>query len=120
MAIPLVMLRHLHIPTHKRLGLALLFSLVLVTIACDIIRTVFTLMHNSNALWALLEATITVIVCALPCYGGVLSRMPRRIFGSIGDVRSASSPRTVRLSEGGFSHVLPGLKSSKSSQSEEC
>jgi len=79
MVLPIAMLKSLHMGIMQKGGLAIVFALVLIIVAMDILRTVYTLAmdlsesQDSNALWGILEPTIAVIVCALPCYRGFLS-----------------------------------------------
>jgi hypothetical protein len=78
MVLPMAMLRTLLMKTSQKIGIYLVFSLVLIIITFDILRTVFTLQmrpdfQDENAIWAILEPTIAVMVCALPCYRGLLS-----------------------------------------------
>ena len=72
------MIKSLQMGIKQKLGLGAVFALVLVIVAMDILRTYYTLEmdltegQDRNALWGVLEPTIAVIVCALPCYRGVL------------------------------------------------
>ena len=78
MILPIAMIKSLHMGFTQKIGLAVVFALVLVIVAMDILRTVYTLAmdltegQDANALWGILEPTIAVIVCALPCYRGLL------------------------------------------------
>jgi hypothetical protein len=78
MVLPIAMLKSLHMGIMQKVGLAIVFALVLIIVAMDILRIVYTLAmdlsesQDSNALWGILEPTIAVIVCALPCYRGFL------------------------------------------------
>ncbi|KAF2651631.1 hypothetical protein K491DRAFT_637099 [Lophiostoma macrostomum CBS 122681] len=82
MILPTTMLKSLHMGVKHKVGLAAVFALVLVIVAMDILRTVYTLDmdladgQDANALWGILEPTIAVIVCALPCYRGLLGFRP--------------------------------------------
>lgn len=64
----------------QKAGLFLVFALVLVTIVLDILRTLFTVSEqrfkswDQYILWCLLEPTIAVMICALPCYRGLVAR----------------------------------------------
>jgi len=79
MVLPISMLKSLHMKTSQKVGLAIVFALVLVIVAMDILRTVYTLAmdltegQDANALWGILEPTMAVIVCALPCYHGFIN-----------------------------------------------
>jgi hypothetical protein len=73
-----MMLKSMLMSRRQKTGLGIVFALVLVTIAFDILRTVFTLkmrtdFQDENAVWALMEPTVAVIICALPVYRGLLS-----------------------------------------------
>ncbi len=78
------MLKSMRLRTSQKLGIALVFALVTIDILLDILRTVYTASLNfatfpdHNILWVLLEPTIAVMVCALPCYRGLLSKKPTR------------------------------------------
>jgi len=82
MILPIVMLKSLHMGVMHKAGLVAVFALVLVIVAMDILRTVYTLDmdlkegQDANALWGILEPNIAVIVCALPCYRGLLGFRP--------------------------------------------
>lgn len=79
MILPIAVLKSLHMSMRQKIGLAFVFALVLIIVAIDILRTVYTLDmdlkqgQDANALWGVLEPTIAVIVCALPCYRGILN-----------------------------------------------
>lgn len=78
MVLPIAMIQTLRMAAVQKIGLAITFALVLVIVSMDILRTIYTLSmdlskgQDSNALWGILEPTIAVIVCALPCYRGLL------------------------------------------------
>ncbi|PVI01524.1 hypothetical protein DM02DRAFT_704925, partial [Periconia macrospinosa] len=83
MTIPLVMLSRMMMPTSQKIGVAVVFCLVLVTIALDVLRTVFMVAQkpereNWKELWTLLEPPISVAICALPCYGSLLVRTTKK------------------------------------------
>lgn len=79
MILPISILRPLMMGTRQKIGLSLVFALVLIIVALDILRTVYTLKldlkdnKDTNAMWTILEPAIAVIVCALPCYRGLLN-----------------------------------------------
>ncbi|PVH94103.1 hypothetical protein DM02DRAFT_540184 [Periconia macrospinosa] len=79
MILPISILRSLKMGIKQKLGLSFVFALVLIIVVLDILRTVYTLDQNlkegqdANALWGVLEPSIAVIVCALPCYRGLLN-----------------------------------------------
>lgn len=78
--LPISMLRPLLMSTSQKIELAIIFSLVLVNMAMTILRTVYSIevdlmkFPDQNVLWYFLQVTLSVIVCALPCYRGMLSR----------------------------------------------
>ena len=104
MLLPTVMLKSMLMRISQKVGIGLVFGLVLIDILFDILRTVYTASLNfanfpdQNTLWALLEPTIAVIVCALPCYRGFLSRKPTGplVSRSIGSLSIWSYFGTVR------------------------
>ena len=79
-ALPLAMLRPLLMRTSQKLELAIIFCLVIVNMVMTILRTAYSINVNlakfpdQNILWCFLQPTVAVIVCALPCYRGILSR----------------------------------------------
>jgi hypothetical protein len=83
MALPLVMVttRMLTLTLSAKIGLLFIFSLVLIDIAFDVVRTVYSISEtltnetNLKTIWTFLEPTIAVIVCALPCYKGLITRI---------------------------------------------
>jgi len=83
-ALPIVMLRKLTMDRSDKLGLAGLFALVMVIIVFEILRSYYTIdaqassFPDANAVWALCEPTIAVIVCALPSYRTILPSKRRR------------------------------------------
>lgn len=83
MALPLGMLRSLHMARSQKIGLAAIFTIVVIDIVFDILRTVYTAsaylsqFPDANAVWALCEPSVAVMVCALPSYRGLLSRHNR-------------------------------------------
>ena len=83
MALPLFMIRHTGLNTAKKIGLALIFGLVLINIIFDVLRTAFTVNREllrfpfENNTWCHLQITTAVIVCALPCYGALLPHRKR-------------------------------------------
>ncbi|KAF2745791.1 hypothetical protein M011DRAFT_121301 [Sporormia fimetaria CBS 119925] len=79
--LPLIMVsRLLALPQSAKWGLTFIFSLVLIDIAFDIVRTVYALVDslsvgsNLTAIWTIMEPTIAVTVCALPVYKALLCR----------------------------------------------
>lgn len=67
------MLNQMPLGLSEKIGLAFVFSLVLVSIALSILRTLYTSAirpeyMDQNLIWSILEPTIAVIICALPYY----------------------------------------------------
>lgn len=99
MLLPLWMLRNIKISRGKKIGLASIAGLVIIDILFDILRTVYTIgsyaanFPNANAVWALCEPTIAVIVCALPTYRALLSRNKPEQSTSYQNLRGMSSSR---------------------------
>jgi hypothetical protein len=112
MVLPLIMVAHLiHLETLQKVGLFFVFSLVLIDMSFDIIRTVNSIspalsyMTNLNAIWTVLEPTIAVIVCALPHYKSLVSGSKRRsesqaswpTFSTSAGLRFKSVPSVIEL-----------------------
>ena len=74
MTLSLDMIRGLRAKPAKKIGLVLIFALVLIVVGCDVARAYGYVVddYTSNLFWV--EPAIAVIVCALPVYGHVLSR----------------------------------------------
>jgi hypothetical protein len=78
--LPIAMLRPLLMRTAQKVELAIIFSLVIINMVLTILRTVYSInvdlmkYPDQNVLWYFLQVTISVIVCALPCYRGMLWR----------------------------------------------
>jgi hypothetical protein len=79
MALPIIMLRKLTMKTREKIGLCVIFALVLIDVCFAILRVVFTLATifskamDENTLWASLDPIIAVLVCTLPCYRKMIS-----------------------------------------------
>ncbi|KAF2116897.1 glycoside hydrolase superfamily [Lophiotrema nucula] len=107
MVLPIAMVtsRMLSLELPQRIGLVVVFALVLVDISFDICRTVYALTPtlsigtNLNGVWTILEPTIAVVVCALPHYRSVLCQSKRRsTFATRPSfTKSASEPTVVPL-----------------------
>jgi hypothetical protein len=102
--LPIVMLVPMLMHSSQKFGLALVFSLVAIDIAFDILRTVYTTsvyfsqFPDQNAMWAILEPTIAVMVCALPVYRGLLSwHKPANSPTALGDYSSSDSSKFSKL-----------------------
>lgn len=76
MVLPCAMLKGSLMRTSQKLELAFVFSLVLLTISFTIVRTVFAMQSQSSTqdhvVFGIMEPQVAVIVCALPCYRGIL------------------------------------------------
>ena len=72
MALPLVMLHTLRVTNAQKVGLAGVFTVALVIVAIDIMRTVATFTATINSAFNILEPCIAVLVCALPTYRSVV------------------------------------------------
>jgi hypothetical protein len=77
------MLKSLQIPKAQKLGLAAIFIIVVIDIVFDILRSVYTASSylsnfpDANAVWALCEPTIAVMICTLPSYRVLFSKQHR-------------------------------------------
>lgn len=77
------MLRPLLMKTSQKIELGIIFCLVVVNMVLTILRTVYSIaldlqkFPDQNVLWCFLQVTMSVIVCTLPCYRGILSRKKR-------------------------------------------
>ena len=91
------MLKPLLMKTSQKIELAIIFSLVIVNMVMTILRTVYSInvdfikYPHQNVLWYFLQVTISVIVCALPCYRGMLSRKRNGSLRHLNRFRSGSS-----------------------------
>jgi hypothetical protein len=95
---------------HLKISVGLIFGLVLINIVFELLRTLYAL--NGDAakypdqydMWCALQITSAVIVCALPCFGGLLKvrccmrRRPNMSLVEIVqvDVESTDSPKDSR------------------------
>ncbi|KAL8872274.1 MAG: hypothetical protein Q9174_002070 [Haloplaca sp. 1 TL-2023] len=81
MALPWYVIRRVQISRAKKLGLVAIFSVVLITIACDILRTIKSIdqgAFSDSALYTFLEVTLAVIVSTLPTYRVLLRSKSRK------------------------------------------
>ena len=101
-ALPCAMLRKLHMGRADKLGLGFIFSLVLLIVLFDILRSVFTIdtaatsFPDSNAVWALCEPTIAVMVCTLPSYRSVVGSKRPQAYSSYQDMLRESEMANSR------------------------
>ena len=75
MMLPWYIIRKIQISLARKMGLVLIFSVVLITIACDILRTVKSFdqgLFADSALYTFLEVNLAVIVSCLPIYRALL------------------------------------------------
>lgn len=110
-ALPLVMLWKLHMSGTDKLGLAVVFLLVLVIIIFDILRSFFNTNASlstllSSMVWTLCEPAIAVMVCALPSYRSILptqsKRAPRsylELLRESGVANAIARPEVIRSAE---------------------
>jgi hypothetical protein len=105
MALPLAMIKNTGFNTAKKIGLAVIFGLVVINIVFDILRTAFTLNRDLKRLpfehniWCHLQITTAIIVCALPCYGALLSPKPKPNAASLRIQKSISITTWIRTRE---------------------
>ncbi|KAL9585912.1 MAG: hypothetical protein Q9212_001229 [Teloschistes hypoglaucus] len=79
MALPIYMIRKLQMTWVKKISLAAVFGVILITIAVDLLRTAQTLNPNTglySPLYYILEASLTVIASCLPTYKALLRTRP--------------------------------------------
>jgi hypothetical protein len=80
MIVPIAMLKPLLMKLSQKLELSIIFGLVTVNIVLTVLRTVYSVdldfanFPDRNVVWCFLQVTLSVIVCALPCYRGTLMR----------------------------------------------
>ena len=75
MILPWYIIRKIQISLARKIGLVVIFSVVLITIACDILRTIKSFdegLFSDSALYTFLEVTLAVIVSCLPIYRALL------------------------------------------------
>ena len=89
MCLPLAMLVDLKIPLGQKLGLAAIFSLALVCVALDILRTIQSL-QASAALYAVIAVNLNVLVSCLPTYRALWAIRARK------RESSRASPKTSK------------------------
>ncbi|KAL9637287.1 MAG: hypothetical protein Q9204_001935 [Flavoplaca sp. TL-2023a] len=97
MILPWFILRKVQMRTAKKLGIGAIFSVVLITIACDILRTIKSFdegAFSDSSLYTFLEVTLAVIVSCLPIY--------RRLF------RTRTKKRVQKHKPGAFAPIEMG------------
>lgn len=101
MLLPLGMLRAMHITTAQKWGLAGVAGLVVIDIIFDILRTIFTIgsyattFPNANAVWALCEPSIAVMICGLPIYRSLLSRKTQPTSTSYEEIQKERNSKKI-------------------------
>ena len=74
MFLPLYVICRVQISLAQKLGVASIFSIVLLTIALDILRTIGSLpegIYSHSIMYTILEVTLAVMVSCLPTYRGL-------------------------------------------------
>ena len=77
MALPWWIIKDLNIDKSQKIGLALIFSVAIVCVAIDIVRTIEAVAQN-QALYTIIEINLVVIISCLPTYRALLSIFQRR------------------------------------------
>jgi len=78
------MIHRLRMQLSQKVGLAIIFGLVIINIIMEILRTIYSLTRYSSDLpdeyliWMFLQVTTSVLVGSLPCFGMLLSRKRRQ------------------------------------------
>lgn len=110
------MLKRMHMSTQKTLGVAICFGLVIINVVFEILRTVNTLSEDrekfpdGNVSWCFLQISTAVIICALPCYGGLFSRKKKSGTPILITVHSESSGSPIHSwtsSKEGSDYAMP-------------
>ena len=99
MVLPWYIIRKLQMTLSKKLGLVAIFSVALVTVAFDILRTVKSLdqgAFSASSLYTSLEVTFAIIVSCLPVYRALL--------------RTARKTKASDGVDGGFSPIKEGVE----------
>jgi hypothetical protein len=107
MVLPMPTIYKLQIRNTQKLGLVLVFSVCLITIALEIFRLIQNLRGDetlNNVLFAVLNASLTVIISCTPTYRSLWVLYRKRQSGySEAYKRSGSSPRRPRDEPKAFS-----------------
>ncbi|KAL8797266.1 MAG: hypothetical protein Q9195_000419, partial [Heterodermia aff. obscurata] len=77
MALPWWMIKDLKIDRFQKIGLALLFSVAIVCVVMDIVRTIEAVAEH-QALYTIIEINLVVIISCLPTYRALLAIFRRR------------------------------------------
>ena len=105
MILPLWMLRTLKVRTGQKLGLALIFSIGIVVVVLDIVRTVKSLAatdFTEVAAYDIAEVTASIIVSALPTYQALshADRRPSRKASYYKNLNYGSKSNGIKRSQG--------------------
>ncbi|KAF1965638.1 hypothetical protein BU23DRAFT_488835, partial [Bimuria novae-zelandiae CBS 107.79] len=115
---PLMMLQQLFLCRAQKIQLAVMFGLVGVNLATNIVRTYFTvdrelqLSPHLNAPFFILQGSLAVIICALPCYGSQVTRKKKKKHDGI---RLIDGSGTVHL---GLVYSMESLSANGGSQKD--
>lgn len=77
MALPFWMIQDLKIDRSQKIGLGLVFSVAIVCVVLDIVRTIEAVAQH-QALYTIIEINLVVIVSCLPTYRALLTTFHRR------------------------------------------
>ena len=120
MALPLFVLHSLQIPNTKKAALASIFSLAVLVIIFDIVRSVKSIEGKAvgaqSAFWCILEGIISVYVSCMPAYVALFAKAEKKIthgptYHELSDYDGW--PRTRHTSQNTFrSAELPGKSNS--------
>ena len=112
MAFPLYVLKGLQMKTHQKLGVGCVFSLAILVVIFDILRTVFSVLPTTEGavviltpMCDILEASIAVIISCLPVYRTLFMKKARerpkvttqpvsshrKFFGSLSSTETSNS-----------------------------
>ena len=103
MILPLWMLHTLQMRAGQKVALAALFTLGMIDIIFDVLRTIYTVNGGAfalNTLWDILEPTIAVIISCLPTYAS--------LFKPTQSKKSSSYKALAYRSDGSF--LKPGSR----------
>ena len=83
-ALPLFMVKQMHLKRAQKIGLAAIFAVVAVDILFNFLHTLYSIdtyyfssFAEANAAWTIIEPALAVIVCASPSYRTLLSSRSR-------------------------------------------
>lgn len=99
-ALPFTMMSQIFLRRSQKIQLGCLFGLAGLNLATNILRTYYTVDRNLqryahlNAPWFILQGTLAVILCALPCYGSQITRKKPRTHDGIRVVDNSGTTHT--------------------------